>query len=375
MKQLLVLGSMLAVGCSAPRSPQASDDQPIIGGTVDNGDPAIGMLNAQDGNTGWWCTGTLISPTVFLTAGHCVEDATASTQFSVFFGTDQSKAQSGDWSPVKEFHHHPQYNTNNIGAGYDCAVLILKNPSSTPPVPYSHTAVDNTFVNQPVRIVGYGNDDGQAGTGAGTKRQVSTLFDSFEDGIITVGEPTKTTCQGDSGGPTLYKFNGVETVIGVTSFGAAGCGTASEKTRVDKCAAWLDGYTGASCTPSCTGRSCGSDGCGGSCGACGAGQSCSSDGQCVAGCTPACSGKQCGDDGCGGSCGSCANGQTCGSSGQCTGGGGTCAHALCQSGNVLTASCDPCASQICNQDSYCCDTAWDDQCVSEVGSICGQSCS
>ena len=93
-------------------------------------------------------------------------------------------------------------------------------------------------------------------------------------------------------------------------------------------------------------------------------------------CTPSCSGKTCGDDGCGGSCGSCAAGQTC-SAGTCMsggGGGGQCAHPICSTGGTLVGTCDTCAAQICGQDSYCCNTAWDSVCVGEVGSICGQSC-
>jgi lysozyme len=130
---------------------------------------------------------------------------------------------------------------------------------------------------------------------------------------------------------------------------------------------------GSTCTPSCSGLSCGSDGCGGSCGTCPAGESCSS-GQCVSSCVPNCSGLACGDDGCGGSCGTCPSGQTCDSTGQCTGGSSSCAHAICQQGSSLDASCDPCATQVCGQDPYCCSVLWDSICVGEVTSICGQSC-
>jgi hypothetical protein len=63
-------------------------------------------------------------------------------------------------------------------------------------------------------------------------------------------------------------------------------------------------------------------------------------------------------------------------------GGGTtppppaaCAHPICSEGGKLTAACDPCAQQICAADAYCCSTAWDAQCVSEVASVCSQSCS
>lgn len=63
-----------------------------------------------------------------------------------------------------------------------------------------------------------------------------------------------------------------------------------------------------------------------------------------------------------------------GSSADLAMGGGSCAHALCTTGTKLTQSCDPCVSQICAQDSYCCITKWSSQCVSEVTSICGRSC-
>jgi hypothetical protein len=77
-------------------------------------------------------------------------------------------------------------------------------------------------------------------------------------------------------------------------------------------------------------------------------------------CTPSCSGKTCGSDGCGGTCGSCD--------------GGACAHSDCSTGASLTASCDRCVDQICAADSFCCSNTWDAQCVSEVSSVCHQSC-
>lgn len=54
--------------------------------------------------------------------------------------------------------------------------------------------------------------------------------------------------------------------------------------------------------------------------------------------------------------------------------GGTCAHAICATGGGLQATCDPCATQLCAQDPYCCSTSWDATCVGEVASICGNSC-
>ncbi|MBW2457857.1 MAG: hypothetical protein JRI68_25350, partial [Deltaproteobacteria bacterium] len=52
----------------------------------------------------------------------------------------------------------------------------------------------------------------------------------------------------------------------------------------------------------------------------------------------------------------------------------TCSHDPCDEGDKLDANCDGCVAQICAQDAYCCSTKWDGQCVSEVSSICGNTC-
>ena len=53
---------------------------------------------------------------------------------------------------------------------------------------------------------------------------------------------------------------------------------------------------------------------------------------------------------------------------------GVCAHSKCVTGPALTADCDSCVGQICAADSFCCASFWDSACVSEVSSICHQSC-
>jgi hypothetical protein len=55
------------------------------------------------------------------------------------------------------------------------------------------------------------------------------------------------------------------------------------------------------------------------------------------------------------------------------GAGASCAHDLCTSGGKLSSTCDPCVTQICSHDSYCCTTGWSSICVGEVASVCGQS--
>ncbi|HVT99880.1 MAG TPA: hypothetical protein VHE33_20440 [Acidobacteriaceae bacterium] len=57
-------------------------------------------------------------------------------------------------------------------------------------------------------------------------------------------------------------------------------------------------------------------------------------------------------------------------------GGSGCGHSVCTTGQPIPQSCDGiCVYNVCNQDSYCCNVAWDSICVSEVPTYCaGASC-
>src|SRR5262249_27403061 len=77
-----------------------------------------------------------------------------------------------------------------------------------------------------------------------------------------------------------------------------------------------------------------------------------------------------GSGGTGGVAGAGGSGGTGGSRGS----NGSCSHAICSSGSKPVSRCNARATTICAQDPYCCNTKWDNQCVSEVGSMCGQTC-
>ena len=51
-----------------------------------------------------------------------------------------------------------------------------------------------------------------------------------------------------------------------------------------------------------------------------------------------------------------------------------CAHSICQDGEKLDAACNPCAKAVCAADTFCCDSAWDGICVTEVEAICNIDC-
>jgi hypothetical protein len=51
-----------------------------------------------------------------------------------------------------------------------------------------------------------------------------------------------------------------------------------------------------------------------------------------------------------------------------------CSHDKCTTGIALVNGCDPCVSQICGVDPFCCNNSWDSICVGEVTSVCGLPC-
>ncbi len=58
----------------------------------------------------------------------------------------------------------------------------------------------------------------------------------------------------------------------------------------------------------------------------------------------------------------------------CGSGGGGCLHDECSQGGPLVSTCSPCVSDVCSQDDFCCSTDWDAQCVDEADQICGGIC-
>jgi V8-like Glu-specific endopeptidase len=284
---LLVLGLF---GCETARSgdapsPAAENAAPIIGGETDTGDPSVVAVYAQQvgATSGFLCTGSVIAPTVVLTAAHCVSpsETGAGARFVVLTATDINK-RGGQQLAVKEVHANPRWSAHDLENGHDEGIVILAQPTSLAPLPINRTALGPSATGAALRIVGYGLDDGVDQTGAGVKRQALTKLGQVESTLVEVGDHRRGTCNGDSGGPAFMKLGGVETIVGTTSYGDETCSEGGYDARVDVDLDFIDPFLNdPGCTPACEGRACGSDGCGGVCGSCGDADSCSSAGACV----------------------------------------------------------------------------------------------
>jgi len=234
---LFLAAALLASACQADSNPTGDDfetghtSQSIIGGTNADFDDAVVAVFV-----GGLCTGTLVAPRIVLTAAHCVGDAIDAGRTNsgqVNFGDGR-----GPWIDSIEIVDMTMHRLYNPPAflQHDIALVRLARPApaSITPLPISKNNLTDDDIGLQLRVVGFGNTDGSGGgTGAGQKRQVTLPLKEVDPGHIGFGDHNYNTCQGDSGGPTFAKFNGVEQVVGVTSFGSNECRATSYMTRTD----------------------------------------------------------------------------------------------------------------------------------------------
>jgi hypothetical protein len=262
--------------------------------------PAVGELlffvpdepDSRFNDSGAWftCTGTLLSDTVVLTAGHCTyaigKDGASTTagggngaggddvwidfndapDFSILppsssYGRDQNPQRYHDWAAALDAssewhratsHPHPQFDPNQFFL-HDAGVIVLDTPvSATQHGRISPAGFLDQFQTAPSNkqrftVVGYGlnkelphTDFGGDVRFAGTTKLV-TLNGTFgvEQGTIArfSNDNGKThqggTCFGDSGGPTFVE--GTTQIVAVTSFGLSpNCTGTDDEYRIDQ---------------------------------------------------------------------------------------------------------------------------------------------
>jgi secreted trypsin-like serine protease len=226
-------------GCIAPKA-QDESGQSIQAGAADKGDPAVGFV--------WFtmqgfCTGTLISPTVVLTAGHCVQD-----EIEGFYTGDGVASTDIVIPPgmvkhaVSDMVAHPSYLPGACpNPTLDIGLIRLTDPV-TDIAPMGYTKSAAPALKTECQAVGFGTHTNAKGQDEyGEKRSGTETVTSVITDAIEVSFTTALADHGDSGGPLVCD----SVVAGTTSCHVDG-DWPSHKTeyyaRVDTAATWIEGY-------------------------------------------------------------------------------------------------------------------------------------
>ena len=212
----------------------------ITNGVADGqGHPNVGgLVAAVQYSDGTWiyCSGTLISETIFLTAAHCGDEGEA---VRVTFDTAY---QAGDDIHSGTFRADPLY-TQSQNDPHDIAVVVFDRPVKkiTPALLPKLGALSQLSSNQKFTSVGYGAYLVTNGPGGKSylyndvrMRAVGTL-NSINPAWLRISMNPSTgnggTCYGDSGGPN---FLGSSTTIAATTItGDAVCRSTNVVYRLD----------------------------------------------------------------------------------------------------------------------------------------------
>jgi hypothetical protein len=259
MKKVSIL-VMLVLILAAGALPAAA----ITGGELDGeGHPNVGLMIAdENGEPAWRCSGTLITPRVFLTAGHCVEGASAAR---VWFDSDMATVPDYPYGGVVAIEGtpipHPEYDWGDSDS-HDVGLVIL-HQEVTGIEPAMMPEPDLLAQLKKDRILQDGGPDGAYFTVVGYGGSLASWPppDLFYDKIRRVAESEYValtqwwlhlsqkavfdesgSCFGDSGGPSFWvDSNGDEIVVAVTSTGDAQCVATGLNYRVDtpETLAWI----------------------------------------------------------------------------------------------------------------------------------------
>lgn len=230
------IGVALLASASTALADREGPDPRIVGGEVvpPGAYPwTVALISAgEPADVGQLCGGSLVSPIMVLTAGHCV-GGSAPNAFDVVVGRDRlSDSSAGQRIPVDRIAMHPEL--------LDVALLRLSEPATPAPVtPASKAEAPLYSPGNIATVIGWGAMSENATFGSDELREVDVPIVSdrscaevyrqtagFFDrpNSICAGAKGKDSCAGDSGGPLIVdNGSGSPLLVGVTSYGR-GCG-------------------------------------------------------------------------------------------------------------------------------------------------------
>ncbi len=234
LSAVILLAALLSVATPA---------RAITNGELDGSQhPNVGgLVSPRQYSDGTWlyCSGTLISPTVFLTAAHCAEGALVTVTFSTAY-------KAGDKTYTGTWYADPLYDQKQNDP-HDLAVVVFDKPirGITPAQLPAADSLSNLSGSQQVTSVGYGAYEVTNGPGGhqylyNDVRMVATgTLNAINPAWLRISMNPATgnggTCYGDSGGPN---FLGTTDIVAATTItGDAICRSTNVDYRLDTASA------------------------------------------------------------------------------------------------------------------------------------------
>ncbi|MBI1879685.1 MAG: trypsin-like serine protease [Chloroflexi bacterium] len=220
----------------------------VYGGLDGDGHPNVGLISLSiSGRPAIHipaCSGVLIHPRVFLTAGHCTAELNALiaqniiTKDNVKVSFDPDDALTKKLLDVKDIFTHPEFNDTGFQPNpHDVGVLILSKPvknikSATLPAEGFLDTLQLTGTT--FTVVGYGATRQQGEKPSeikdpdGKRRVAESGFQTLHEAQLVLSQNQATdnagTCSGDSGGPAFWRNgDGTETLAGIVLGGDPNC--------------------------------------------------------------------------------------------------------------------------------------------------------
>ncbi|MFG2921201.1 S1 family peptidase [Streptomyces sp. NPDC048305] len=225
LKRCSVIAAVALATLSLQPSGASAAPAPVVGGTRAAQGEFPFMVRLSMG-----CGGALYSPTVVLTAAHCVSASGNNTSITATAGTVDLQSSSAVKVRSTKVLQAPGYN----GYGKDWALIKLAQPINQPTLKITTTTAYDTGT---FTIAGWG----AATEGGGQQRYLlkatvpyvsdTTCRQAYGSDLVPAEEICAgyvstggtDTCQGDSGGPMFRKDNtGAWIQVGIVSWGE-GC--------------------------------------------------------------------------------------------------------------------------------------------------------
>ena len=233
-----LVGVTAALAIAVPTTPSNA----IVGGTnASAGEyPWMAAVYLGSPSSGQFCGGTLVRPTIVITAAHCILGVPAPVISGVLVGRTTLNGTGGDMVPAAGFVIHPAWNAGlNI---FDIAAIRLTRPAGggSSPLPWATSADAQWFsAGDTATVIGWGaTSEGGNGSNALKEATVPIVSDAgctsaygiqyVANQHLCAGYPQggTDTCQGDSGGPLMVRNGAGQFILaGITSWGN-GCARA-----------------------------------------------------------------------------------------------------------------------------------------------------